>query len=167
MFYWANGVGEIQRSDLDLELKIPLGYGLLNCSLPRLIYANCQPWISGDDVSLSADKLQRCGEEGRLHFLYSTAAYSRNNEQINLLPSRLCEKNRFWSVAGFFVFRDVFLRVDGGHIYKPYPDRTGAGNHSISLAIRSSDVVFSSRTKRTAIITKHESSYFSSPFSHS
>ncbi|GBN30496.1 hypothetical protein AVEN_137179-1 [Araneus ventricosus] len=47
------------------------------------------------------------------------------------------------------------------HIYKPYPDRTEAGNQSISLATRSSDVVFSSRTKRTAIITKQESSYFS------
>ncbi|GBL81975.1 hypothetical protein AVEN_50556-1 [Araneus ventricosus] len=32
------------------------------------------------------------------------------------------------------------------HIYKPYPDRTEAGNQSISLATRSSDVVFSSRT---------------------
>ncbi|GBN53253.1 hypothetical protein AVEN_16524-1 [Araneus ventricosus] len=53
------------------------------------------------------------------------------------------------------------------HIYKPYPDRTEAGNQSISLATRSSDVVFSSRTKRTAIITKQESSYFASPFSHS
>ncbi|GBN42760.1 hypothetical protein AVEN_131530-1 [Araneus ventricosus] len=32
------------------------------------------------------------------------------------------------------------------HIYKPYPDRTEAGNQSISLATRNSDVVFSSRT---------------------
>ncbi|GBM95830.1 hypothetical protein AVEN_242835-1 [Araneus ventricosus] len=31
------------------------------------------------------------------------------------------------------------------HIYKPYPDRTEEGNQSISLATRSSDVVFSSR----------------------
>ncbi|GBM01223.1 hypothetical protein AVEN_253621-1 [Araneus ventricosus] len=57
--------------------------------------------------------------------------------------------------------------VAGWHIYKPYPDRTEAGNQSTSLATRSSDVVFSSRTKRTAIITEQESSYFSSPFSHS
>ncbi|GBO27621.1 hypothetical protein AVEN_239945-1 [Araneus ventricosus] len=34
----------------------------------------------------------------------------------------------------------------GRHIYKPYPDRTEAGNQSISLATRSNDVVFSSRT---------------------
>ncbi|GBN81629.1 hypothetical protein AVEN_161517-1 [Araneus ventricosus] len=52
------------------------------------------------------------------------------------------------------------------HIYKPYPDRTEAGNQSLSLATRSSDVVFSSRTQRTAILTKQESSYISSPFSH-
>ncbi|GBM09961.1 hypothetical protein AVEN_150174-1 [Araneus ventricosus] len=32
------------------------------------------------------------------------------------------------------------------HIYKPYPDRTEAGNQPISLATRGSDVVFSSRT---------------------
>ncbi|GBM62635.1 hypothetical protein AVEN_103625-1 [Araneus ventricosus] len=32
------------------------------------------------------------------------------------------------------------------HIYKPYPDRTEAGNQSISLATRSTNVVFSSRT---------------------
>ncbi|GBN74974.1 hypothetical protein AVEN_203360-1, partial [Araneus ventricosus] len=57
--------------------------------------------------------------------------------------------------------------VCGRHIYKPYPDRTETGNQSTSLATRSSDVVFSSRTKRTAIITKQESSHFSSPFSHS
>ncbi|GBN81363.1 hypothetical protein AVEN_136596-1 [Araneus ventricosus] len=55
----------------------------------------------------------------------------------------------------------------GEHIYKPYPDRTEAGNQSISLATRSSDVVFSSPKKRTAIITEQESFYFSSPFSHS
>ncbi|GBO24844.1 hypothetical protein AVEN_96730-1 [Araneus ventricosus] len=46
----------------------------------------------------------------------------------------------------------------GTHIYKPYPDRTEAGNQSISLATRSSDVVFSSRTTHTAIITEQESS---------
>ncbi|GBN68281.1 hypothetical protein AVEN_98479-1 [Araneus ventricosus] len=32
------------------------------------------------------------------------------------------------------------------HIDKPYPDRTEAGNQSISLATRGSDVVFSSPT---------------------
>ncbi|GBN74078.1 hypothetical protein AVEN_273050-1 [Araneus ventricosus] len=34
----------------------------------------------------------------------------------------------------------------GPHIYKPYLDRTEAGNQPISLALRSSDVVSSSRT---------------------
>ncbi|GBN66089.1 hypothetical protein AVEN_80521-1 [Araneus ventricosus] len=57
------------------------------------------------------------------------------------------------------------LRKAGPHIYKPYPDRTEAGNQPIPLATRGSDVVFSSLTYRTAIITKRESSYFS-PFSH-
>ncbi|GBM33467.1 hypothetical protein AVEN_55789-1 [Araneus ventricosus] len=36
--------------------------------------------------------------------------------------------------------------ISGAHIYKPYPDRTKAGNQPISLATRDSDVVFSSRT---------------------
>ncbi|GBM59929.1 hypothetical protein AVEN_4001-1 [Araneus ventricosus] len=39
------------------------------------------------------------------------------------------------------------------HIYKPYPDRTEAGNQPIPLATRAGDVTPSSRTKRTAIIT--------------
>nr|GBN36163.1 hypothetical protein AVEN_229152-1 [Araneus ventricosus] len=60
----------------------------------------------------------------------------------------------------------VRLNPSGLHIFKPYPDRTEAGNESISLATRSSDVVFISRLKRTAIRSKQESSYFSS-FSHS
>ncbi|GBN65192.1 hypothetical protein AVEN_8427-1, partial [Araneus ventricosus] len=36
--------------------------------------------------------------------------------------------------------------LSGWYIYKPYPDRTEAGNQTISLATRGSDVVFSSRT---------------------
>ncbi|GBN13863.1 hypothetical protein AVEN_274455-1 [Araneus ventricosus] len=70
------------------------------------------------------------------------------------------EKNRFVAWGR----RDWITRP---HIYKPYPDRTEAGNQPISLATRSSDVVSSSRRERTAIIIKQESSYFSSPFSHS
>ncbi|GBM37090.1 Mariner Mos1 transposase [Araneus ventricosus] len=49
---------------------------------------------------------------------------------------------------------NLFRSMARLHIYKPYPDRTEAGNQSLSLATRSSDVVFSSRTQRTAILTK-------------
>ncbi|GBO28926.1 hypothetical protein AVEN_66358-1 [Araneus ventricosus] len=38
------------------------------------------------------------------------------------------------------------IAFSGQHIYKPYPDRTEAGNQPISLATRRSDVVYSSRT---------------------
>ncbi|GBN45483.1 hypothetical protein AVEN_271720-1 [Araneus ventricosus] len=40
----------------------------------------------------------------------------------------------------------IAVASTGMHIYKPYPDRTEAGNQPISLATRGSDVVLSSRT---------------------
>ncbi|GBM46471.1 hypothetical protein AVEN_78612-1 [Araneus ventricosus] len=158
----TNWLKFLKDANVSIENFIPFVYPVeLHKENTVRIHMNCLPFQQSQILSPTICKLfdEYDNKEWNSSILIFTDR-SKGEESVSLaalnitynrtLTLKLHPKNSVFT-AGCAILIAIerltgifwYLRL---HNYKPYPDRTEAGNQPISLATRGSDVIFSSRT---------------------